>query len=150
MGVSGSDGAGHVLATAQRRLDLSMTVGALRYLDCTAVGLGQRVVFEGCIAVGAGGVDGHVALGAGVGSHLILRLLIPRLGRGRDKCSTGSQPGGVGGLPPCAHGLQKTQCLGRTRGGYEDMVVVKARNHIGADAVGRQFAGDCGSEPHSV
>ena len=82
------------MATAQRRLDLSVTVGALRYLDCTAVGFGQCVVFEGCIAVGAGGVDGHIALGAGVGSHLILRLLIPRLGRGRDKCSTTSQPNG--------------------------------------------------------
>ena len=111
MGVSDSNGAGHVLATTKRRLDLSVTVGALRYLDCTAVGLGQCVVFEGCIAVGAGGVDGHVALGAGVGSHLILRLLIPRFGRGRDKCSMGSRPGGVGGLPSHAQGLQKTQSL---------------------------------------
>jgi anti-sigma factor RsiW len=93
--VSDSDGAGHVLATAQRRLDLSVTVGALRYLDGTAVGLGQCVVLERRIAVSAAGVDGHVALGAGVGSHLILRLLFPRIGRGRDKCSTASLPSGA-------------------------------------------------------
>ena len=143
MGVSDSNGAGHVLATTKRRLDLSVTVGALRYLDCTAVGLGQCVVLEGCIAVGAGGVDGHVAFGAGVSSHLILRLSIPRLGRGRDKCSTASQPSGAGMLLPLAHGLHQTKCVARTGGGDKDMVVVKARNHVGADVMGRQFTGDC-------
>ena len=46
-----------------------MTVGTGGDLDSTAVGLGELVVLKRRVAVSAGGVDGHIAFGAGIGSH---------------------------------------------------------------------------------
>jgi len=59
----------HVFATAQRRLDLPVTVGAFRDLHDLAIGQSEIVVLKRCVAVTAGCVDGHVALVTTVGSH---------------------------------------------------------------------------------
>ena len=61
----------HVCATAQSRLDLPVTIGALRDLHFLAIGQAEVVVLKRCIAVAAGCVDGHVASVTGVGSHWI-------------------------------------------------------------------------------
>ena len=63
------DSAAHVFATAQRRLDLPVTIGALGDLHLLAIGQAEIVVLKRCVAVTAGCVDGHVALVTGVGSH---------------------------------------------------------------------------------
>lgn len=65
-----SDLAGHILAAAERRFDFAVTVGAFGYLDLGAVIEFQAVVDQGGVAFGAGGVDGHTAFVAFVGSHL--------------------------------------------------------------------------------
>ena len=68
--ISGAlDGAAHVLAAAEGRLDLPMVIGALGDLNRAAVWLGQGRVDERGIAVSAAGVDGHVAFVTGVSSH---------------------------------------------------------------------------------
>ena len=61
----------HVCATAQSRLDLPVTIGALRDLHFLAIGQAEVVVLKRCVAVAAGCVDGHVASVTGVGSHWI-------------------------------------------------------------------------------
>ena len=63
------DSAAHVFATAQRRLDLPVTIGALGDLHLLAIGQAEIIVLKRCVAVTAGCVDGHVALITGVGSH---------------------------------------------------------------------------------
>jgi hypothetical protein len=65
-----SEGAGHVLTTTKRGLDLPVTVGTLRDLHRVSIGQREVIVFEGRITVTAGRVHGHVALVTGVGSHL--------------------------------------------------------------------------------
>jgi len=48
-----------------------VSVGALRDTDIAAVVLGENGVNEGCVAVTAGGVGGHAALGTGVKGHAL-------------------------------------------------------------------------------
>jgi len=68
------DSAAHVFATAQRRLDFPMTIGALGDLHHLAIGQAEIVVLKRCVAVTAGCVDGHVALVTRVGSHRLSPL----------------------------------------------------------------------------
>tara|TARA_B100000686_G_C16154088_1_gene648215 strand:- start:10 stop:411 length:402 start_codon:yes stop_codon:yes gene_type:complete len=63
------DSAAHVCATAQRRLDLPVTIGALGDLHHLAIWQAEIVVLKRCVAMTAGCVDGHVAFVTGVGSH---------------------------------------------------------------------------------
>ena len=63
------DSAAHVFATAQRRLDFPMTIGALGDLHHLAIWQAEIVVLKRCVAMTASCVDGHVALVTGVGSH---------------------------------------------------------------------------------
>lgn len=46
-----------------------MAIGAGGDLDSAAVGFGEFLVLKRRVAVSAGCVDGHVAFGAGIGSH---------------------------------------------------------------------------------
>ena len=71
----------HVCATAQRRLDLPVTIGALRDLHFLAIGQAEVVVLKRYIAVAAGCVDGHVASVTGVGSHWISPGVRPVVGK---------------------------------------------------------------------
>jgi hypothetical protein len=48
-----------------------VSVGALRDTDIAAVVLGEDGVNEWCVAVTAGGVGGHAALGTGVKGHVL-------------------------------------------------------------------------------
>ena len=63
------DSAAHVFATAQRRLDFPVTIGALGDLHHLAIWQAEIVVLKRCVAMTASCVDGHVALVTGVGSH---------------------------------------------------------------------------------
>ena len=63
------DGAAHILAAAHRRFDLAVTVRTLGHLNFGPIWLGQLIVYERFVTVGASCVYSHVAFGAGVGSH---------------------------------------------------------------------------------
>ncbi|MBL6620969.1 MAG: hypothetical protein ISP34_07335 [Ilumatobacteraceae bacterium] len=59
--VRSGDRTGHVSAAAEWRLDLSVTVRALRDLNSRAVVTRQHVIHERSVAGPAGRVDGHSA-----------------------------------------------------------------------------------------
>ena len=66
----------HILRTAHRRLDLPVTVRALRYLHNPAVGRGQRVVLQLCATGAAHHVYAHSTLIAGIASHSELTSVV--------------------------------------------------------------------------
>ncbi len=65
----GSDRAGHVLAAAQGRLDLAVTLRASRHPDRGPIVLGDRVVHQRGVTRSAGHFDSHAAGRTGVGGH---------------------------------------------------------------------------------
>ena len=71
-----------------------MSVGALRDTDIAAVVLGEDGVNEWCVAVTAGGVGGHAALGTGVKGHA---LTVVRTD-GSDELNAPHVAAGGGGL----------------------------------------------------
>jgi hypothetical protein len=76
--------AGHVLTTAERRLDLPVTIWTLRHLYFRAVALGQLVIHERFITMSAARVYSHTTLVTFISRHRSLhsRARLDRVSRG--------------------------------------------------------------------
>ena len=85
----------HVCATAQSRLDLPVTIGALRDLHFLAIGQAEVVVLKRCVSVAAGCVDGHVASVTSVGSDWVSTGVQPVVGNqwSENRCANLAQNG---------------------------------------------------------
>jgi len=66
-----ADRAAHILAAAQRRLDLAMAVRAGRNLNFLAFSNFQRAVLKRCVAFAASRIDAHAAFFTFVSSHVV-------------------------------------------------------------------------------
>lgn len=98
------------MSTAQRRLDLAVVIWALGDLNRAAVGSREGHIFEGRIAVSTGCIHSHIALVTGVGSHLILRWLFPRIDREDSEFSMAVR---ASGMPTLLIGWLERSIFGR-------------------------------------
>jgi hypothetical protein len=71
---SATSGASHVLAAAQWRFNLAVTIGAFGHLHLVPVIEREAIVYQRCIALPAGRIDAHSAFFAFIRCHFYTLL----------------------------------------------------------------------------